>query len=205
MNDYRNLICDLMAKFYNLGWCSGTGGGISIYNKDNETIYMAPSGVQKESLEPCDIFELHRNGTIKSSPINDLRLSECAPLFQILFDMRDAGAVLHSHALETVLIGRKFEKEFTITNMEMIKGITGHKNTDLLIVPIIENTEKESQLTERLKMAVLAYPNTYAVLVRNHGIYVWGENWKKAKQYAECYHYLFSASIRLMELGLNTD
>ena len=164
---------------------------------------MAPSGVQKESLEPSYIFELNRNGSIKS-PIKDLRLSECAPLFQLIFDMRDAGAVIHSHALECVLVSRQFDKEFTITNMEMIKGITGHKNTDMLIVPIIENTEKESQLKERLKMAVLSYPHTYAVLVRNHGIYIWGENWKKAKQYAECYHYLFAASIRFMELGLNT-
>ena len=108
MNHYPTLICELMNKFYNLGWCSGTGGGISIYDKENETIYMAPSAVQKESLEPSDIFELNRNGSIKT-PIEGLQLSECAPLFHTLYDMRNAGAVLHSHALECVLVGRKFE------------------------------------------------------------------------------------------------
>jgi methylthioribulose-1-phosphate dehydratase len=29
------------------------------------------------------------------------------------------------------------------------------------------------------------YPNTYAVLVRRHGIYVWGDNVHKAKTQAE--------------------
>ena len=204
MTNYKGLICQLMSKFYTLGWCSGTGGGISIFDKNENTIYMAPSGVQKELLHPDDIFELNRDGSIKNQ-VDGLKLSECAPLFQLAFNMRRAGAVIHSHAMEALLITRKFKKEFVITNLEMIKGIRGHKNTDNLIVPIIENTENESELTHRLKMAILAYPKTYAVLVRNHGVYVWGESWEKAKQYAECYHYLFSASLKISQLSLSEN
>lgn len=51
----------------------------------------------------------------------------------------------------------------------MIKGIIGHKNSEFCIIPIIENTEKESQLTERLRNAIICYPRSQAVLVRNHG------------------------------------
>ena len=32
------------------------------------------------------------------------KLSECAPLFHAAFELRGAGAVLHSHALESVLV-----------------------------------------------------------------------------------------------------
>ncbi|KAL5719495.1 hypothetical protein ACHQM5_012261 [Ranunculus cassubicifolius] len=48
-----------------------------------------------------------------------------------------------------------------------------------------------------------AYPKATAVLVRNHGIYVWGDSWISAKTQAECYHYLFEAAIKLHQLGLD--
>jgi ribulose-5-phosphate 4-epimerase/fuculose-1-phosphate aldolase len=60
----------------------------------------------------------------------------------------------------------------------MIKGIPGHSNSEWCKVPIIENTEKECELTERLEKALVEYPRSNAVLVRNHGIYVWGRDWK---------------------------
>lgn len=204
MNNYKNLICKLMNNFYNLGWCSGTGGGISIYDKQNNIIYMAPSGVQKELLKPTDIFEINYDGSIKKN-INELKLSQCAPIFQLVFNVRNAGAVIHSHALEALLITRICDKEFFITDLEMIKGIPGHKNTDNLIVPIIENTENESELTSKLETVISIYPKTYAILVRNHGVYIWGETWDKTKQYSECYHYLFSAFIRIKELNLEKN
>ncbi|XP_019250054.1 PREDICTED: probable bifunctional methylthioribulose-1-phosphate dehydratase/enolase-phosphatase E1 1 isoform X2 [Nicotiana attenuata] len=94
-------------------------------------------------------------------------------------------------------------KEFRITHMEMIKGIQGHGYYDELVVPIIENTAYERELTESLAEAIKAYPKTTAVLVRNHGIYVWGDSWISAKTQAECYHYLFDAAIKLHQLGLD--
>ena len=73
---------------------------------------------------------------------------------------------------------------------------------DELVVPIIDNTPEESDLTvsapcshlfhrlalslthtpqEWLEEALVNYPDCCAVLVRRHGVYVWGESWQKAK------------------------
>ncbi|KAI3936978.1 hypothetical protein MKX01_015193 [Papaver californicum] len=83
------------------------------------------------------------------------------------------------------------------------KGIQGHGYHDDLVVPIVENTAHEGELTDSLAEAIKAYPKTTAVLVRNHGIYIWGDSWINAKTQAECYHYLFEAAIKLYQLGLN--
>jgi ribulose-5-phosphate 4-epimerase/fuculose-1-phosphate aldolase len=41
------------------------------------------------------------------------------------------------------------------------------------------------------------------VLVRGHGVYIWGRDWVHTKNQAECYDYLFAAAVRLYELGID--
>lgn len=50
-----------------------------------------------------------------------------------------------------------------------------------LVIPIIENTPFEYDLKDELNLAIFKYPETCAVLVRRHGIYVWGNSWQQAK------------------------
>jgi len=88
----------------------------------------------------------------------------------------------------------------------MIKGIpfgTGYLGyLDKLTVPIIENTPHEEDLRTDLVRAIEAYPETRAVLVRNHGVYVWGKSWVQAKTACECFDYLFSIAVEIRRLNL---
>eukprot|EP00894_Picocystis_sp_ML_P003885 jgi/Pico_ML_1/54402/g4756.t1 len=109
---------------------------------------MAPSGVQKERMLPEDMFVLDTDGIIVEEGVHRLpemprpKLSECAPLFMEAYKQRNAGAVLHSHALDAMLVTLVDESAttFTVTHLEMIKGIRGHGYHDALTVPIIDNT-----------------------------------------------------------------
>lgn len=203
--DVPTTICLVMQKLYTLGWCSGSGGGISIRDKEAGITYTAPSGVQKEMISPDEIFSLDPKGAVLKAPSKPgLKVSECAQLFQQAFELRDAGAALHSHAMDAVMVTKMCGQEFRISGLEMLKGIPGHGNLDEAVVPIIENTESECELVERLRFAIIAYPRTYAVLVRGHGMYVWGPTWQKAKTIAECYHYLCEAYVRMVQLELIT-
>ena len=70
-------------------------------------------------------------------------------------------------------------------------------------VPIIDNTARECDLADRMADAMKAYPKSHAVLVRRHGVYIWGRDWVHAKTQAECYHYLFEAAVQMRKLGLD--
>jgi methylthioribulose-1-phosphate dehydratase len=200
----QQIIVELCRQFYGMGWVTGTGGGISI--REDGRIYMAPSGVQKERLSAGDIYVLDERGETLCGPTDkSLKLSECSPLFFNAFRLRDAGAVIHSHgiyALLATMIGGERDT-FECTEIEMIKGIAGHGYYDRVVVPIIENTAHERDLAERMAAAMEAYPKATAVLVRRHGVYVWGRDWVHAKTQAECYHYLFETAVRMAQLGFD--
>jgi methylthioribulose-1-phosphate dehydratase len=198
------VIVDLCRQFYGLGWVTGTGGGISI--REDGRVYMAPSGVQKERLQESDLYVLDDDGNVLSGPeIPGVKPSECSPLFFNAFRLRGAGAVIHSHGLYALLATLTPKTTFECTELEMIKGIEGHGYYDKLVVPIIENTARECDLADRMAQAMQDHPKSSAVLVRRHGVYVWGRDWVRAKTHAECYHYLFEASVRMAQLGLDAS
>lgn len=206
----RNLIPELCRQFYHLGWVTGTGGGISI--KDGDKIYIAPSGVQKERIQPEDLFVQNIAGEDLElpPPAKKLKKSQCTPLFMCAYTMRNAGAVIHTHSKAAVMVTMLFPgKEFKCTHLEMIKGIKNQKlgrnfrYDEELVVPIIENTPFEEDLTDRLEQAIKDYPHTCAVLVRRHGVYVWGDTWQQAKCMTECYDYLFDVILQFKQYGLD--
>ncbi|XP_042705095.1 methylthioribulose-1-phosphate dehydratase isoform X1 [Chrysemys picta bellii] len=189
----RNLIPELCKQFYHLGWVTGTGGGISL--KHGDEIYIAPSGVQKERIQPEDMFvcDIEERDISGPPPHKKLKKSQCTPLFMNAYTMRGAGAVIHTHSKAAVMATLLYPgSEFRITHQEMIKGIKKctsggyYRYDDKLVVPIVENTPEEKDLKERMARAMNEYPDSCAVLVRRHGVYVWGETWEKAKTMFGC-------------------
>lgn len=106
----------------------------------------------------------------------------------LAYRYRNARSVIHSHSPNAVMATLLWPgREFRCTHLEMIKGIYNHKlerylrYDEELIVPIIENTAFERDLEQSMKETMDEYPGSTAVLVRRHGIYVWGDTWQKAK------------------------
>ncbi|PVF97686.1 Methylthioribulose-1-phosphate dehydratase [Serendipita vermifera] len=217
-----NLIPELCKGFYHLGWVTGTGGGISI--RDDEKVYIAPSGVQKEKIHPSHIFVLPypqeepplaskaHERTFLRKPVIPLKESACTPLFWAAFDLRGAYACIHTHSQHAVMATLLWPgKEWRVSGLEMIKGVRwgGVRKTmtylDELVVPIIENTPEEEDLRHTMVEAMKEYPDAAAVLVRRHGVYVWGPSWESAKTQAECLDYLFELSVKMKQAGVDTD
>lgn len=231
-NHPANLICELCRLFYDNNWVTGTGGGISIRDVDGENpnlVYIAPSGVQKERIRPWEMFvvELPDEKLLKSP--NDVpeeltksykyKPSACTPLFMSCYKMRDAGACIHTHSQAAVMVTliNQHKNVFEISHIEQIKAIPklvfdeqSGKTTkignlefyDKLVIPIIENTPHEEDLTDSLQQAIKEYPGTTAVLVRRHGIYVWGETVWKAKVYNEAIDYLLELAVKMHQQGI---
>lgn len=106
VEEAKTLICDLCLNLYNQGAVGGTGGGISI-KPCKDFIVMAPSGVQKERMQPDDMFVLDAAGNVvhtpapKPPPARPPKLSECSPLFMSVSGVLPCMklmAAAHGHA-----------------------------------------------------------------------------------------------------------
>jgi methylthioribulose-1-phosphate dehydratase len=196
----RELLVELLGAFHAKGWVSGTGGGIC-GPADGGGLLLAPTGVHKERVKPDEFFTVEpADGSIVRSPGDpSLRPSECKQIFCLAARERGARSVVHSHALSSVLIGDLADDadHVEIRDLEMLKGIRGLGNRDVHLLPVIRNTPREGELVEQLT-SVLADPrfaSTFAVVVADHGAYIWGDDVWEAKRHTEVYHFLFEAVV----------
>lgn len=150
---------------------------------------------------------------LRAPPI--FKPSQCTPLFLSAFTRKSASCCIHTHSPHAVLVTLILEqeaatqpdtnpKEFRINNIEQIKGFARgypHKEVgnlgyhDTLRIPVIENTAHEEDLTEFMEDAMERYPDAYAVLVRRHGVYVWGNSVEHAKTQCERYVVVYAFAV----------
>jgi len=198
----RDLLVDLLVQFHGRGWVSGTGGGIC-GPADDGGLLLAPTGVHKELIKPDEFFTVDPSDghVVRTPERDDLRPSECNAIFCLTHRSRGAWSVVHSHGLSTVLAADLAvdagADHIAIRDLEMLKGIPGVTNTDVHLVPVIRNTPRERELVDQLE-TVFADPRftpAHAVLVRDHGAYIWGDDVMDAKRHTEVYHFLFEATV----------
>ena len=197
----RELLCELLRTFYGREWVSGTGGGICALNPDGNML-LAPTGVHKERVQPPDFFTINvADGSVVSAAVDPaLRPSECNNIFRAAIRERGAGAVMHSHALSAVLVADLAPQRadlVAVRDLEMLKGIRGVTNRDVHAIPVITNTPREFELTDQVEAALKdeRFAAAHAILVRDHGAYIWGADLWETKRHAEVYHFLFEATV----------
>lgn len=209
----KALIAQLCEHMYYLGWARGTSGGLCIriggpLEDRAWRVFATPSGVQKEDMIADDVFELDMAGNVVAPPKTPhLRLSASTSLWYVVYKHRPkATAVLHTHDVNSTLVTlfdpTETSKTLDLTCLEMIKGVSGHAYDDVLEIPIIDNRPTEAELAPQMIEALLAYPKASAILVRRHGLYVWGDSWEQTKTHAESLSLLFECAVKMRMMGL---
>jgi ribulose-5-phosphate 4-epimerase/fuculose-1-phosphate aldolase len=108
---------------------------------------------------------------------------------------------MHSHALIAVLaadLAKAADADhIEIRDLEMLKGIRGGTNEDVHVVPVIRNTPRERELVAQVEAALRdpRFEKSFAILVADHGAYIWGADVWETKRHAEVYHFLFEAVL----------
>jgi methylthioribulose-1-phosphate dehydratase len=109
-------------------------------------------------------------------------------------------AVFHVHTIYNNLISELYgdHGKVTFTKHEMIKAFEIWKEDASITVPIVENYASIPKLAEEILRVI--QPEVPGVLIRNHGIYVWGDRVFTAKRHLEAFEFLFEYQTNLFFL-----
>jgi methylthioribulose-1-phosphate dehydratase len=201
--------------FYARGWTLGTSGNFStLVSRKPLTLAITASAVSKGAIAVNDVVVIGPNATIVSargprSPRGQRgkrlgRPSAEALLHVTVARVRHAGAVLHTHSIWGTILSDVHAGEggFTIAGYEMLKGLEGvttHEHAEWL--PILENDQNMERLAGQVEETLKRCPAAHAFLLRQHGLYTWGDDLAQARRHVEILEFLFEASGRLRTIA----
>lgn len=186
---------DAAQFFHQRGWLMGTCGNLSVQvSREPYQVLVTPSGKDKSRLKKEDFLLVDQH----SRSLNGGgKASEELSVHQEIYRLTSARAVYHVHSIPNNLASHLWLEEGSVglEGIEMIKGIAGKTLHDRVQVPIVSNSHDMPQLAASVAAGVRA--DVPAVLVYQHGIYVWGSDPHAARRHVEVFEFLFDYVTRL--------
>jgi methylthioribulose-1-phosphate dehydratase len=193
-----NELADIKDELAARDWFMGTSGNLSIKVGSEPTQFLVTaSGKDKRKRTPEDFLLVDGGGV----PVGETHLNPSAEtlLHCAVYGKTQAGCSLHVHTVANNVIselyGDKGVTEFQ--GQELIKAFDVWEEDALLSIPIIYNYADIPKLAETFEEHITA--DKGAVLIRNHGITVWGRNGFEAKKLLEACEFLFQYKITLLQ------
>ncbi len=170
--DERNEIVEFGRKLITSQLTTGSGGNLSIFNRDKGLVAIKPTGVDYMKMKPEDVVVVSPSGDIvdgKLKPSSEIRFH-----LALLNYRKDINAVVHTHQVYATTIACL---HWELPAVHYLIGFSGNK------VPLAPYATYGSQ---ELSDSIVASIGDYnACLMSNHGIVTVGKNIASAFAVAE--------------------
>ncbi|MGH1444106.1 MAG: methylthioribulose 1-phosphate dehydratase [Exiguobacterium profundum] len=196
-------LADIKDELAARDWFPGTSGNLAIRVSDDPlTFLVTASGRDKRKRTNEDFVLVDATGQLIGEQSG--KPSAETLLHVEIFNNTNATCSLHVHTVDNNVISELYAAQghVTFTGQEIIKALGYWEETASVRIPIIENHADIPTLARAFAPHVTG--DAGAVLIRNHGITVWGETHAAAKRYLEAYEFLFSYSLKLRALGVHS-
>jgi L-fuculose-phosphate aldolase len=188
MREERELIVEYGKKLISHNLTRGTGGNISIYNREENLMAMSPSGIDYFETKPEDVVIMTIDGKI----IDGARKPSSEYDMHRIFFLRrqDVNAVVHTHSAYATSIACM---NWDIPAVHYLIGYSGNN---------VRCTKYETFGTwELAEKALEGMRDRYAVLLGNHGLLAAGSDIDYAFNTAEEIEFIAEVYYRTRCLG----
>lgn len=191
-------LADVKDELSERDWFMGTSGNLAIKVSDAPIQFLVTaSGKDKRKRTNEDFVLVDEFGHAVEE--SDLKPSAETLLHVEIYRKTNAGCSLHVHTIDNNVISEVYgdHGEVTFKGQELIKAFDKWEEDAVLTIPIIKNYAHIPTLASAFSEHIKG--DTGAVLIRNHGITVWGRNAFEAKKILEASEFLFRYQLRLLE------
>jgi methylthioribulose-1-phosphate dehydratase len=183
-------------------WFPATSGNLSVRVKgprieqNQPIIAITSSGKDKSIHTPEDYILVNMDGNLVYP--SKLKPSAETLIHTTIYQrIPNCQAVFHVHSIHNNLISELYADQGKVSfmNHEIIKAFDIWTADASITIPIVENYSSIPKLAEEISKVI--QPEAPGVLIRNHGIYVWGDSDFTAKRHLEAFEFLFEYQINM--------
>jgi len=181
LEKFKKQVYEANLRLFQNGLVKLTWGNVSAIDRERKLIIIKPSGVEYENMTAEDMVVVDFEGNKiegKWKPSSDT-----ATHIHLYLSFPDIGAVVHTHSTWATIMSQigKPIPAFGTTHADYFAGdipCTRDMTTEEIRADYELNTGKV--ISETFTKANIEANHTPAVLVKNHGPFVWGANPQKA-------------------------
>jgi L-fuculose-phosphate aldolase len=188
MEKERKLIVEFGKKLVTSGLTRGTGGNLSIYNREEKLMAITPSGIDYFEIRPEDVVVL----TIDGKQVDgDKKPSSEVELHRIFYERRtDIDAMIHTHTIYATTLACL---NWSLPPVHYMVAVAGK---DVRCAPYATFGTRE--LAEN---AFQFMKDRKAVLLANHGLLTGGSSLQEAFNITEQIEYCAELYYRTKCIG----
>lgn len=180
----------------------GTSGNFSaVVEREPLRLAISPSGVDKAEVQAEQILLIDENAAVIGE--HNAKPSDESFLHIRIVKERGAAVVLHTHSIWSTLLSELYASDGVVVmeGYEMLKGLAGvktHEHRESL--PIVENSQDMRALADKVGETLRQYQAAHGFLLRQHGLYTWGDNLAEAKRHVEILEFLLETIGRMLSI-----
>lgn len=186
--DTRKHIIECGNRLISENYTLGTGGNISVFDRESEVMLITPTGIPFDEIKPEDIVLMDLSGNIIEG---DKKPSSEWYMHKIFYERRtDINSVIHAHTIYSTVLATL---RWTLPASHYMLAVAG---------PDVKCAEYASYGTEELgENAFEAMRDRKAVLLANHGILVGDNDLSGAFNVLEEVEYCSNIHIKACSVG----
>jgi methylthioribulose-1-phosphate dehydratase len=196
----RTALIEIARDFHARGWMAGTAGNLSA-REDDGAFWITASGQPKGRLQETDFLLVNiADGAIIEHTGNTKPSAETAIHRALYQCIPDARACLHVHSVDACLAvahAPAGADALPLPAIEMLKGLGIWNEQPHVALPLFENHLDVAKIAEAITTRFKTTPPPVpALMVRNHGVTVWGSNLQEAYNRVEIMEFIMSYLAR---------
>ena len=201
--DPRTALVEIARDFHRRGWMAGTAGNLSARDPLHPTsFWITASGLAKGRLHEHDFLRID---TVEDRVVerfhDDAKPSAETSIHRVIYQLfPQATACLHVHSVEACLATARCapdSSELPLPPLEMLKGLDIWEERPTAALPLFPNYLNVPAVAAEIRQRFTAVPPRLpALMIRDHGITVWGSSLQMTYNRVEIVEFLMSYLAR---------